>query len=127
MSTPFDPSHGLVIVEADIEGPAGSGKVQLGLDTGAERIILPLDILRLAGYDPSTARKFTRMTTASGVVNAPILTIARLRALDVEMTDVVVVGHTLPSSASIDGLLGLAFFRGRVLNIDFQTGLIEVT
>ena len=32
--------------------------------------------------------------------------------------------HTLPPSASVDGLLGLDFFRGQILNLDFRTGVV---
>ncbi len=30
--------------------------------------------------------------------------------------------HTLPPSAGVDGLLGLDFFRGERLTVDFRTG-----
>jgi hypothetical protein len=36
------------------------------------------------------------------------------------------VCHTLPPSASIDGLLGLDFLRDRRLTIDFRTGQITL-
>ncbi len=38
-----------------------------------------------------------------------------------------IVCHTLPSSAVIDGLLGLDFLRGQSLTIDFRNGLLTLT
>ncbi len=38
-----------------------------------------------------------------------------------------VLCHTLPPSATVDGLLGLDFFRGHQLTVDFQTGQITLT
>ncbi len=127
MSTPFDPTTGLVQITVVIEGPTGRAVVRAGLDTGSERTLIDLDTLISVGYDPQTAKKRKRITTASGIVNVPIFTVKRIQALDAEQTDAEVIGHTLPPSSSVQGLLGLTFFRGRVLNIDFQTGLIEVT
>jgi len=52
------------------------------------------------------------MTTGSGVEYAPLLLVRRVEALGQGRTDFPVVAHTLPPSASVDGLLGLDFFRG---------------
>jgi hypothetical protein len=37
-----------------------------------------------------------------------------------------IIAHTLPPSATVDGLLGLDFFRGQQLNIDFRRGEITL-
>ena len=50
-----------------------------------------------------------------------------IRALGQERTNFPLLGHTLPPSASIDGLLGLDFLRGQVLNIDFRQGTISLS
>ena len=73
MSTPFDPSAGLVIVTAEIRGPSAKAVVQLAVDTGATRTLL----------------------------NA-----------------------ALPATKSVAGLVGLDFFRGLTLTIDFKHGRI---
>ena len=39
-----------------------------------------------------------------------------------ERTEFPVLGHTLPPSAGVDGLLGLDFFRGQSLTLNFRTG-----
>ena len=35
-----------------------------------------------------------------------------------------VIAHYLPPTASVDGVLGLDFLRGHILNIDFKIGEI---
>jgi hypothetical protein len=37
-----------------------------------------------------------------------------------------VLCHTLPPSATVDGVLGLDFFRGYKLAIDFNKGIIDI-
>jgi hypothetical protein len=37
-----------------------------------------------------------------------------------------VVTHTLPPSSAIDGLLGLNFFREKVLTVDFVSGTVDL-
>jgi len=66
------------------------------------------------------------MTTGSGVEYAPLLLVRRVEALGQGRTDFLVVAHTLPPSASVDGLLGLDFFRGQILNLDFRTGVVTL-
>jgi len=44
-----------------------------------------------------------------------------------EHSHFLVLAHTLPPSASVDGLLGLDFRHGQVVNIDFQQGIISFT
>jgi len=45
----------------------------------------------------------------------------------VRVVDFGVLGHTLPPSAGVDGLLGLDFFRGQSLTGDFRVGRVSVT
>jgi len=127
VSIPFNPIHGLIFVDAELEGPARTIPVRLALDTGARGTTINIAPLVYAGYDPAMATNQTQLTTASGVAFAPRLPIIRLRALGMDRPGLIVNGHTLPTGTGIDGLLGLDFFRGTILNIDFQTGLIEVT
>jgi hypothetical protein len=66
------------------------------------------------------------MTTASGVEYVPLLAIDRIEVLGQQRTSFPVAAHTLPPSASIDGLLGLDFLRGGELTIDFRAGQITL-
>jgi hypothetical protein len=51
----------------------------------------------------------------------------RLNALGKDRFNLLVTVHNLPHTVTVDGLLGLDFFRGQTLKIDFRTGLIDLT
>jgi hypothetical protein len=50
----------------------------------------------------------------------------KLTTLGQERFNFPVLAHTLPPSTGVDGLLGLDFFRGLRLTIDFQSGQIQL-
>ena len=77
------------------------------------------------GYDPGLARNRVQVTTGSGVEFAPQITLSKIRVLGQERTSFPILCHTLPPSAGVDGLLGLDFFRGQRLNIDFRIGQVK--
>ena len=62
----------------------------------------------------------------SGVQYVARVAVDIFEALGQERTDFSVLCHTLPPSASVHGVLGLDFFRGQRLSIDFRSGTIEL-
>jgi hypothetical protein len=78
------------------------------------------------GYDPSLASDRVQVTTGSGVEYVSRLAVSRFKTLGQERACFPILGHTLPPSASVDGLLGLDFLRGQRLEIDFVQGLISL-
>jgi hypothetical protein len=126
MTFSFNPQQGLVLVNATITGPAGSTPAQLALDTGALETVINQTLLVSVGIDPSLAPHLVPATTGSGIVHAPMVTLAKISALGQDRINFPVLGHTLPVSAGVDGLLGLDFFRGQTLPIDFRTGQITL-
>ena len=124
MSVPFDPREGLIIVPAELWGPTGSVVLRLALDTGATSTVINVGMLVAIGYDPALAPDRVQVTTGSGVEFAPRLTLQRLNALGRERSDFPVLGHTLPPSAGVDGLLGLDYVRGGRLTIDLSSGQV---
>jgi len=80
----------------------------------------------LIGYDPAASRDRVQVTTASGVEFAPRILVASLEAIGRMRRDFRLLCHTLPPSATVDGLLGLDFLRGSRLVVDFRTGTIEL-
>jgi hypothetical protein len=78
------------------------------------------------GYDPALAPNRVQITTGSGMEFVPSLVVKRLIALGHEQKDFSVLGHTLPPSAGVDGLLGLDFLRGNTLTVDFNDGVITL-
>jgi predicted aspartyl protease len=127
MSLPFDPAHGLIIVRAAVDGPSGSAILQLALDTGATGTLINMGMLVALGYDPALIPERIQVTTGSGVEFVPRVSLDKIVALGQERINFPVLGHTLPPSAGIDGLLGLDFVRGQTLLVDFRTGTITLT
>ena len=122
MSYPFNPERGLIVVQAEVSGPSGTIVLRLALDTGATGTMINVAPLTAIGYEPSLAPDRVQVTTGSGVEFAPRLIVTQIRAMDQKRSDFPVLAHTLPPSASVDGLLGLDFLRGQVSRIDFQEG-----
>ena len=127
MSFPFDPQQGLIIVPVELWGPSGSAILRLALDTGATGTMVNTGMLVALGYDPALIPDRVQITTGSGVEFVPRILLDRIMALGQESIEFPVLSHTLPPSAGIDGLLGLDFFRGLSLTIDFRTGQVALT
>ena len=124
MSVPFDPRQGLIVVPAELWGPAGSAVLRLALDTGATSTVINVALLVAVGYDPALAPDRVQITTGSGIEFAPRVALDKIVVLEKEHTGFPVLGHTLPPSAGVDGLLGLDFLRGQNLVIDFRNGRV---
>ena len=126
MSYPFNAQRGLIVLQAELFGPSGSAVLRLALDTGATATLINVGLLVALGYDPALAPVRVQVTTGSGVEFAPRVTISKIAALGQEQDNFPVLGHTLPPSAGVDGLLGLDFLRGRELVIDFRQGRVRL-
>lgn len=126
MSLVFDPSKGLIVVPTRLFGPSGDTVVRLALDTGATTSMVNQDIMVFLGYDPAITPDRVQMTTGSGVEFVVRIKIDKLQALGQERLDFPILCHTLPPTATVDGLLGLDFFRGLELIIDFRSGTVTL-
>jgi predicted aspartyl protease len=126
MSHRFDPQERLIVVPVRLSGPVGDTIVRLALDTGATSTLVNTEVVVLLGYDPATAPDRIQVTTGSGVEFCARLSIERIEAVGRTLEGFPVLCHTLPSSAQIDGLLGLDFFRGCYLGIDLRIGEVTV-
>jgi predicted aspartyl protease len=126
MSQAFNAKVGLVLVEVEVSGPAGTAGARLVLDTGATSTALNPQVLRSVGCDPDSATDFAQMTTGTTVQTVPRLMVNRLSALGRRFLGLRVLAHSLPAEAAVDGLLGLDFFRDLTLTIDFRAGQITL-
>jgi hypothetical protein len=126
MSDPFNAQQGAIILVANVEGPSGTIPARLVLDTGATVTMISPGILVLAGHDPSQAVSHQSIVTASGRHSLPVVFTKRIEALGQTRLGFPLLAHTLPPGAGVDGVLGLDFFRGRTLNIDFRLGQITL-
>jgi len=126
LSHKFDPRRPLIIARVKLFGPSKDVMIDMALDTGATSSLIGWHALQIVGYDASDTLEFVKMTTGNGIVDAPKIKVKRLEALGERRLGLNVVGHTLPPSTSVDGLLGLDFFRKRRLTIDFRKNLVKV-
>ena len=126
MTFSFDPAARLILVRARIDGPAGTAALRLGLDTGASRTVINTAMLLALGYDPGVLPDRIQITTGSGIEFVPRVLLQRFVALGQQRDAFEVLGHTLPASAKIDGLLGLDFMRGQTLTVDFRLGQVRL-
>lgn len=106
MSFSFDPQQGLIIIQAEVEGPSGSAVLQLALDTGATGTLINAGMLVSIGYDPALVPDRIQVTTGSSVEFVPRIVLSKIVALGQERTDFPVLCHTLPPSTGIDGVHG---------------------
>ncbi len=126
MSFRFNPNSGLIVVPVHMSGPISNGVVRLALDTGATFSVVSWDAMVTLGYDPAVINERIRMTTGSGIEFAPLIHVGKIQALEQERWNFPVLCHTLPPSATVEGVLGLDFFRNTRLVIDFKEGTIGI-
>jgi predicted aspartyl protease len=126
MTYQFDPTQGLIVVPVRLFGPAGDIILRLALDTGATSTLINSEIMILLGYDPAASSDRIRVTTGSGIEFCPRVKIRQIEALGRSVGDFLILSHTLPPTSQVDGLLGLDFFRGCRLIIDFSNGTIAI-
>ena len=88
--------------------------------------MVSVGLLVAIGYDPALVVDRIQVTTGSAVEFALRVVLERLFALGYERSAFPVLGHTLPPSVGVDGLLGLDFLRGLNLTIDFRLGQLTL-
>ena len=126
MNHTFDLSLGLIVVRAELQGPAAEIGLNLALDTGASQTMINVLPLTLAGCLPAAATEHVEITTGSGVAYVSRLAVSRISTLGHQKTEFPVLAHTLPPSAGIDGLLGLDFMQDKMLRVDFRHSVVSL-
>lgn len=126
MSEVFAPDARSIRVPVFVVGGRASYTVRCAIDTGSTQTILPATILRALGYDLARPVHRTRIRSATGIAPAPVIRVSAITALDRVRTDFLVAAHDLPLGVEADGLLGLDFFRGLILTLDFARGRITL-
>jgi len=126
MKIMFDPTEGLIVITTRLCGIDTDTIVRFALDTGATGSMLNWDVAVLLGYDPASTKERIQVTTGSGVEFAPRIAVKKVEALGKTLENFPILCHTLPPSATVDGLLGLDFLRGERLIVDLQAGIIAL-
>lgn len=127
MSEFFNPNGRTIDIPVEVEGPLGVMLGNFDLDTGASVTAIRPSMLWAVGYQPSEAIDEVNVIGVTGSARMSRFQVTRLMALGQEQSDAVVIAHELSAAAEIDGLLGLDFFRGRTLSIDFADGVVTLS
>ncbi len=122
----FKADYGLVYVRVKVHCGDTEVILNLALDTGASGTIISGKKLREVGYNLDNPEDEIYITTGSGLIFVPKITIDKLTALGKEKSNFVVIAHDFPPTSSVDGVLGLDFLRENILTIDFIEGFIEL-
>lgn len=126
MNEAFDPARGPILLRGQISGPEGRANIRLLFDTGATRTSVDERILAGIGLDPAASPDRVRVVTGGGVIDSTRVILTRLSALGQHRFGFPVMAHQLPTEADVDGLLGLDFFRGLSVTLDFRAGVITI-
>ena len=122
MNARFDPEFGSICVPVTVVGPRWSHDLQCVIDSGSQQTILPTIFLRALGCDLSKPAGRVRIRSATGTASVPLIRVSAIMALDRVRPDFLVAAHDFPLGTTADGLLGLDFFLGFILNLDFIRG-----
>lgn len=126
MTEPFDPNGRLIVVPVVLTSPRGTHDFRFAVDCAATRTSISGLLLQRLGYTEPLERDRQTVRTGSGMTSAGFARIGGLLALGQLKTDYQVFWMPHPPGSMIDGLLGLDFFRGLVLTLDFARGQIAL-
>ena len=101
--------EGIISFYVQIQGPITKRIIKMALDTGATFTMIPPEIARDIGHDPALSKRRIEISTASGLILAPLFKVKSISCLGTELKDVEVVCHNLPPESPVEGLLGLNF------------------
>jgi hypothetical protein len=122
MSVSFDPTARSVLVPVIVVGPRRPFRFRFALDTGATQTVLSATLARNLGFDFNHPISQARVRSATGTARVPVFRSIRVSALDQTRDDFLLAAQDFPLGVQADGLLGLDFYRGLVLRLDFARG-----
>lgn len=114
----------LVLVSAQLDGD----ELRLALDTAATHTVMDTNSLLILGHEISSDSEIVPLETSNGIIEARKIKVLHFSALGLERSpyELLAYDFLLAGIASpYDGLLGLDFFQGTVLTIDFRRQTLE--
>lgn len=110
ISSPFVRDRELILVEAEVVGPARTWGARLVLDTGAAATTLTPQVVEKIGYSRRDGYKKAKVHTAIGEEHGYWLRVAEFTVLDVATPNFALTVFPL-GHKDIDGLVGMNFLR----------------
>ncbi|MFI5387330.1 MAG: aspartyl protease family protein [Fimbriimonadales bacterium] len=121
----FDPTENLVRTWGEAQLGDATVRLNLGVDTGCSQTILVGSAITTLTYNTGLGDPL-RVVTAGGDITGYKLKLDRLSALSQDGFSYDVLVCDLPSSLGVDGLLGLDFYWGKHLHLDFENGFVDL-
>ncbi|MFH1903455.1 MAG: retropepsin-like aspartic protease [Candidatus Omnitrophota bacterium] len=123
----FPPNSPIITVFTRIEGKNNTiRRPRLAVDTGATYCMIPWELANALMLEPHISHEKISITTASGIVEAPLVTLPSVDVFGSKATNIKAVVHDLPTQSCVDGLLGLSFLKNFKVILDFKNGLLEI-
>lgn len=110
---------------ARVFGPGGMHGLYALLDTGAIFVTVPTRVAIVLGYDLHSA-PLQKVTTASGVIWAPKITLSRVRLAELEALDVPALCLDLPGSP-MAALIGMNLISRFNVTLDATHRELRIT
>jgi predicted aspartyl protease len=124
---PLDPSRSIIPVKVELVGKVGSLFVDMALDTGATYTMAAPTFLAAIGCDLRAPAHKIEISTASGLILAPLVRVKALRCLGQEVKDMPILAHSLPGKSPVEGLLGLDFLKRFDVRLAFRKRRLEIS
>lgn len=124
---PFDPDAEAIWVDSMLQGPGGlKRRLILVLDPGTPETIVDWDLAAQIGLDRSQGIGPARYHGMEGDQDGYYVLAPDVEILGRRMKGFKIACCPFNKKLQTDGLLGLDFFRGTVLTLDFKVGRVEL-
>lgn len=120
------PGRPILIPRVRFVGPRAAREVDLFLDTGALSTLLAIEVLLEIGLDPLAAQRRVPIVTANGVITVPVVKVPAVELAGARLSNVQVLGHSIPELADAEGLLGLNLLEHFVTTLDYRTRQLQI-
>jgi hypothetical protein len=97
------------------------------IDPGTARTMVDVKVASTLGFSPHLATGRSRVSSAVGAEEGYVVLSPRIRALGWDRESFEIACHGLGEAAEVDGLLGVDFFAGMRLTIDYGAGTVELS
>ncbi|MBI5215451.1 MAG: retropepsin-like domain-containing protein [Ignavibacteriae bacterium] len=116
----------LYTTSAYVKGEKGQIIFSLLLDTGASFTLLSGNALEKLGYEIHSGKTRYPIVTVNDKLTVPRISLQKFSCLGCTLEPFKVLAHDLPSSARIDGLLGMDFLTMFDFTINTRQGIVTV-
>ena len=122
----FDRKAPLIVVPVTIKKGIETLDFEFAVDTGATISLVDTSVLTRLGYTEADSLRTTYTLTASKTETVNEYRLDNIMAIGLLRRNFKVISRSLPMGLGIDGLLGLNFFKGKELTIDFKASEIQL-